>query len=82
MVCVCVCVLVVLGAVAVGGQSPALNAQGQTYFVSPSGSDSNTGTSRSQPWKTLSHASSVVYQQGTHLHLSQAELGWIEHFVM
>ncbi len=31
-------------------------AQAATYYIAPSGSDSNNGTSPSSPWKTFSHA--------------------------
>ena len=34
----------------------AMNAMATDYYVSPSGSDSNNGTSLSTPWQTLSHA--------------------------
>lgn len=35
-----------------------------TYYVSPSGNDSNIGTSSSSPWKTSSQVSSVTLQPG------------------
>lgn len=41
--------------ITVTNDNPAAN----TYYVSPSGNDSNPGTS-SQPWRTLQHAADVV----------------------
>lgn len=34
-------------------EAPALEITGTTYYVSPSGSDSNSGTSPSSPWRTV-----------------------------
>ena len=42
----------------------AMDARAQCqYYVAPSGSDSNPGTS-SQPWATLNHASAQVLALG------------------
>jgi hypothetical protein len=35
-----------------------------TYYVSPLGSDTNTGTSTSSPWQTLAKASSKAFKAG------------------
>lgn len=37
---------------------------GTTYYVSNNGSDSNSGTSESAPWKTLDKVNSTVFQPG------------------
>ncbi len=41
-------------------QSPDVVYSGRTYYVSSTGNDSNNGTSASQPFRTLSHAWSVM----------------------
>lgn len=33
---------------------------GVTYYVAPTGSDSNSGTSRTSPWRTIQHAANVM----------------------
>jgi hypothetical protein len=40
------------------------SAAGTTYYVSPTGSDSNNGTSTSTPWKTITHVNSVHFNAG------------------
>jgi hypothetical protein len=35
-----------------------------TYYVSPTGNDSNNGTSTSTPWKTISKVNSVTLSAG------------------
>ncbi len=42
---------------------PSLFAQ--TYYVSPSGSDTNTGTSTSTPWQSISKVNSFVFPQSS-----------------
>ena len=37
---------------------------GTTYYVSPTGNDANSGTSESQPWKSISKVNSVTYKPG------------------
>ncbi|MBS1583845.1 MAG: right-handed parallel beta-helix repeat-containing protein [Bacteroidetes bacterium] len=39
----------------------ALSASATTYYVSPTGSDSNNGTSQSTPWRTLDKLTQVQY---------------------
>jgi hypothetical protein len=48
----------------VAGISAPASAAGITYYVSASGSDSNTGTSSSTPWKSLSKINSIVLRPG------------------
>src|SRR5919205_4029393 len=55
-------VLMVCGLIA-GGSAPA-SAAGTTYFVSAAGSDSNSGTSSTAPWKTLSKVNQAVLLPG------------------
>lgn len=40
-------------------------AAGPNFFVSPSGSDSNNGTSQATPWKTIGHAVAAVVTPGS-----------------
>jgi len=47
-------------AVLVGGLLPSLAYAGTTYYVSTTGSDSNTGLSTATPWKTIQHAADTV----------------------
>jgi hypothetical protein len=42
----------------------ALPALATTYYVSPSGNDSFSGTSQSQPWKTIARVNSGPFQPG------------------
>ena len=37
---------------------------GTTYYVSASGSDSNSGTSQSSPWQTIAHVNSHTFSAG------------------
>jgi hypothetical protein len=60
--------LVVLASGVVGSQAEAV-----TYYISPSGSDSNSGTSSTSPWKTFNNAvrklqagDSLVVKNGTY----------------
>jgi hypothetical protein len=39
---------------------PFVDANAETYYLSPSGSDSNSGTSTGQAWATLDHAEDVM----------------------
>jgi hypothetical protein len=40
---------------------------GPTYYVSPSGSDSNNGTSIATPWQTIAHVNSVKFSAGANI---------------
>lgn len=51
------------GGMMAGAASPA-SAAGTTYFVSAVGSDSNTGTSATTPWKSLTKVSQAVLKPG------------------
>lgn len=47
------------------GSTPAAYAAGTTYYVdSATGNDSNSGTSTSAPWKSLSKVNNTVFQPG------------------
>jgi hypothetical protein len=48
---------------------------GQTYYVSPTGSDSNSGTSSSSPWQSLSNVDSTTFAPGSQI-LFQAGGNW------
>ncbi|MBO4387248.1 MAG: hypothetical protein J5817_09605, partial [Treponema sp.] len=50
-------------ATVISGGSPASN--GNTYYVSPNGSNSNNGSSTQSPFKTLSHALSQLHAGDT-----------------
>lgn len=41
-------------------QAPPAHAGGAIYYVSTSGSDSNSGTSAASPWRSISHAAETV----------------------
>jgi len=43
------------------------SAWGQTYYVSPTGSDSNTGTSPNSPWRSLSKVDSTNFAPGSQI---------------
>lgn len=45
----------------------AMTAAATTYFVSPSGSDANEGTSKQKAWKTIVKANTVAFQPGDSL---------------
>ncbi|MFC7619352.1 right-handed parallel beta-helix repeat-containing protein [Microlunatus sp. GCM10028923] len=47
------------------GQAPAAQAAATTYYVSPTGNDSNSGTSSSQPWKTIAKVNGSVFGAGS-----------------
>ena len=53
-------------------RSHELEAAATHYYVSPSGSDANSGTSPSAPFKTLQHALDVV-QPGDTIHLAAGD---------
>ncbi|WP_261305095.1 hypothetical protein [Paenibacillus andongensis] len=42
----------------------AIYAAGTTYYVSPSGNDSNAGTSSSSPWQTISKVNGINFAAG------------------
>src|SRR6185437_11358303 len=48
---------------------------GTTYYVSTSGSDSNSGTSASSPWKSLAKVDATTFQPGDQI-LFQAGGSW------
>lgn len=37
----------------------------QTYYVSPNGNDSNSGTSSTSPWQTIAKVNSFIFPQGS-----------------
>jgi autotransporter-associated beta strand protein len=45
--------------------APIGQALGQVYYVSPTGSDSNSGTSASSPWQTLAKVDSTTFSPGS-----------------
>jgi hypothetical protein len=45
-------------------QAPVLTITGTTYYVSASGSDSNSGTSPSSAWRTVKHVDGASLQPG------------------
>src|SRR4051812_28578006 len=58
-----VATLLAVGSTA-GLPSPAQAAAGTTYFISAAGSDSNSGTSSSTPWKSLAKINATVLKPG------------------
>ena len=44
--------------------TPATTTFGTTFFVSPTGSDSNPGTSPAQAWQTIAHVNSQTFHRG------------------
>lgn len=40
---------------------------GTTYYISPSGKDSNQGTSATSPWRSISKVNSVRFKAGDHI---------------
>jgi len=46
---------------------------GTNYYVSSSGNDSNSGTSTSSPWKTLSKLDSVNFKAGDTIHFKRGD---------
>lgn len=46
------------------GEAPTLTITGKTYYVSPSGSDSNSGTSPSSPWRTVKQVNEATLAPG------------------
>jgi len=59
IVAISACIPLILSTVA------GAEAASATYYVSPTGSDSNNGTSASTPWKTIAHVNSVHFPAGT-----------------
>ncbi|MGA2440725.1 MAG: autotransporter-associated beta strand repeat-containing protein, partial [Tepidisphaeraceae bacterium] len=55
--------------------SPLGQAWCQVYYVSPTGSDSNSGTSPNSPWRTLSKVDSTNFAPGSQI-LFQAGGNW------
>jgi hypothetical protein len=55
--------LLTAGWLVAGFAAPA-QAAGTTYFVSASGSDTNSGTSSAAPWRSLSKINSIVLKPG------------------
>ena len=51
-------------------------AAGTTYFVSTSGNDSNTGTSSSAPWRSLSKVNSKTFQPGDTIRFESGD-SWV-----
>jgi autotransporter-associated beta strand protein len=47
--------------------APIGQALGQTYYVSPTGSDSNSGTSSSSPWQSLAKVDSTTFAPGSQI---------------
>ncbi|GAB3168298.1 hypothetical protein GCM10027059_30690 [Myceligenerans halotolerans] len=56
-----------------GSAAPALAATGTTYYVSATGSDTNTGTSSDQPWRSLSKVNSTTFQPGDEILLRSGD---------
>jgi hypothetical protein len=46
------------------GEAPVPTITGTTYYVSPSGSDSNSGTSPSSPWRTVNRVNDASLAPG------------------
>ncbi len=46
------------------GEAPTLTITGETYYVSPGGSDSNSGTSPSSPWRTVKQVNEATLAPG------------------
>jgi hypothetical protein len=47
------------------GAAPAHAATVTTYYVSPTGSDSNSGTSTSAPWQTIAKVNATTFAEGS-----------------
>ncbi len=54
---------------------------GATYYVSTTGNDSNSGTSESSPWKTISKINSSSFQPGDSILFKRGEV-WREQLVV
>ena len=54
-----------VGALLAGTLTLPAQAAGPTYYVSPNGSDSNTGLSPTEAWKTIAKVNSSTYAQGS-----------------
>ena len=44
--------------------APAVDPAPVTYYISPSGNDSNLGTSTGSPWKTIAAANGTAFNAG------------------
>ncbi|HEU5353914.1 MAG TPA: hypothetical protein VFU65_05615, partial [Actinocrinis sp.] len=55
--------------------APAAQANGATYYVSTSGSDSNSGTSTASPWRSLAKVDATTFQAGDRI-LFQSGGAW------
>lgn len=49
-------------------------AQAATYYISPSGSDSNPGTSTAKPWQTLAKVSAINFAAGSRILLQGGQM--------
>ncbi|TWD84522.1 parallel beta helix pectate lyase-like protein [Kribbella amoyensis] len=54
-----------VGALLAGSLTLPAQAAGATYYVSPTGSDSNSGLSPTEAWKTVAKVNSSTYPQGS-----------------
>jgi parallel beta-helix repeat protein len=63
--------------VSICGFAGSMAAQVNNYYISPTGSDSNSGTSASSPWLTFSHANSALAlgPNGTVVHVASCPNG-------
>jgi hypothetical protein len=52
-----------------------------TYFVSNSGSDSNIGTSETNPWKTISKVNNFSFEPNSHINFKKGDV-WYEKLVV
>lgn len=64
---------VTLASLALGGMAAPASAAGKTYFLSAAGSDTNTGTSSTTPWKTLNKLNTAVLQPGDTVSLRKGD---------
>lgn len=64
--------LVVIIGLSIGGFQTNVSAAGNTYYVSSSGNDSNSGT-ESAPWKTLAKVSSSAFSPGDQILFKRGE---------
>jgi hypothetical protein len=58
--------LATAAAAIVAGPAAAAST-GRTYYISTSGNDSNSGTSQSSPWASLSKVDATTFQPGDHI---------------
>lgn len=59
----------------------AVQTQGTDYYVSNSGSDSNTGTSSGSPWATLSKVNGKTFMPGDKIKLERGSV-WAEQLIL